>query len=67
MTKKKRDKDLEYYSPKARDITIRVRDIFDKCEGDNPNWLLGLLIEEMYNHDLIDEFQQELFRREIGL
>ncbi len=67
MTKKERDKDLEYHTLEAKDITVRVRDIFDECKDSNPCWLPGLLIEEMYRHGLIDEFQQELFRREIGL
>ena len=66
---KDRDKDLVHYTPVAKDITVRVRDIFDECQDSktNPRWLPGLLIQEMYSHDLIDEFQMELFRRQMGL
>ena len=65
----KRDADLDYHTPGARDTTVQIRNIFDECTANkwNPLWLAGLLVEEMYKHDMINEFQQELFRRELGL
>ena len=62
-----RDNDLDCYEPKARDIVIRVRDIFDEMKDANPRWLPGLLIEEMYNHDLITTEQFDRLNSEIGL
>lgn len=67
MSNKERDSDLQYGDPKTIALTVRLRDIFDECKDSNKRWLPGLLIEEMYNYGLIDEFQQTLFRREIGL
>ncbi len=65
----KRDADLGQHTPGARKTTIQIRNIFDECQKAkwNKAWLAGLLVEEMYSHGMIDEFQQELFRRELGL
>jgi hypothetical protein len=67
MSNHARDGDLYYYRPHEREITIRIRDIFEECANSNPRWLPGLLIEEMCKHGLIDGEMEQSWRTDLGL